>query len=113
MLTPHPEQGLRLRLLGNLVKPITVGEAQKYLQCMPDISLELTDGVGARDVQLADRDDEPIREHQKSGLLKVGDQAEQEVLVTELSEQAGFSAAKKWRAMLSDHEESLPAAHEA
>ena len=81
----HPKQILGLSLVGNFMKPVTVGEAEKGLEDPADFSLEGFDRSHVTNIELADRCDQPFRKQHQRGFMKMRDQVDQKILVTELS----------------------------
>ena len=54
---------------------------------MADRALELLDRFGIADVELVERVDHAVGEHQERGLVEMRNQEQQEILMPELSEQ--------------------------
>jgi hypothetical protein len=58
--TGHPIQRSRLRLVGDLVKPVAVGKPEEDFLQVPDGALELFDRLRVLDIQPAQGIDEPV-----------------------------------------------------
>ena len=104
------EQRAHLRLLGHLVEPVAVREAQERRIAAADRALELLDAFGVGDVQALQRIDQPVGEHQQRGLLEVRDQEQHEVLVAELRQHAAVAAAVELGSRVADHHQRMAAA---
>src|SRR5262245_36518734 len=87
-IVSHAVERLRVWLAGDFVEPVAVREAQEGLLQLPDRALESLDRLGVLDVQLVERVDQPVRQHDERRPVEVSDQEQQEVLVTEVSQQS-------------------------
>ncbi len=90
MIGAHLEQCLRGGLFGDVVEPVAVREAQENLEPLADRTFETLDRIGIADFQAFERVHELVGYHQQRGFLEVRDQKQQEMLVPELRQHAGF-----------------------
>src|SRR6516162_6393689 len=112
MFARHRVELARLGLVGNFVEPVAVFEAQKILQRMADVAAKYAVGLGVGDVKLADRCHEPIGEHVQRGSLEMGNEKEQEMLMTKTAKETAIRVHKKVILGLSDDDEGMSGAHE-
>ena len=110
---PQPVQIACQCLVGNLVEPIAVREAQEDFLDVADAALERPYRFDVADVHLRHRDHESIAQHQQRRLLKMRNQAEQEVLVPELAQHPTLLIDAELVVGVDDHRERVAAAHEA
>ena len=106
-------QRTHLRLLGNLVEPVAMREAQKAFEAGPDGALEAPHAVGIAHVQALERVHQPVGEHQQRGLLEMGDEEEQEMLVPELRQHTAVAAAEERAVCIAHHHQRLAVAQVA
>ena len=88
-------------------------EAQEDLHRRADGALELAHRFQVADLEPVHRDGELVRHREQRGAVEVRDQEQQEVLVPELPEHAGFAAGEEIVVLPADHREQLPGADEA
>src|SRR5689334_19705617 len=110
---PHLEQIARLYLIRHRVKPVAVGEAQENLRGLADAALEVADRLGKADIESIERNHEPVRKHQQRRLVEMRDQAQQKILMPELSEHAVLGIDEEWIGGVADYGERMAIAHEA
>ena len=67
---PEREQVARSGLVGHLLKPVTVGEAQEILVGVADLALEALHGVDRIIAQAADRGDQPVAKDEQGGAVE-------------------------------------------
>ena len=73
VLPRHAIELARLRLVGDLVEPVAVLEAQEVLQRVADVAPEDAVGLRVGDVEPADGGDQPVGEHVQRRFLEVRD----------------------------------------
>ena len=70
------------------MEPVAVGKAQERLEVVADALAKAQLGAAVADVQVVDRIDELVLEDQQRRPVEMGDQEEQQKLVSELGEDA-------------------------
>src|SRR5262245_4553971 len=80
---------------------------------MADVAAEYAVGLGVGDVKPADGSHEPIGEHVQRGSLEMGNEKEQEMLMTKTGKEAAIRVHEKAIVCFSDDDEGMSGAHEA
>ena len=113
MVRAHAKQLAGLRLLGDLVEPVAVREAQEVLEVATHRALETLDRAGVVDRQLVERHHHAVGKHQQRRLLEMRDQEQQELLMPELRQHAAFEVDEERRLRAAHHHQRRAAAHVA
>src|SRR4029078_5117241 len=112
MVADHSIKLLHLPMIGDLMRPIAVAEAQKDTQGVSNDGSYLQHGVWVRNIQVICRIHQTIGEHQQGGLVKMRDQKQKKIFVPELFKVC-FTIREEALAALSHHREHASGAHEA
>ena len=99
--------------LGQLVEPVAVSEAQKGLETGVNPAPETAYGLRCMDVQVMHRIHHAIGKHQQRCAMEMRDHEQQNVLVTELGQDAAPPIVKIIGIRISGHDEGTPSAKEA
>ena len=113
VLPRHHIELTGLRLVGDLLEPVAVCEAQEVLQGEANVPAEDAVGLHVGNVEPTDGGDEPIGEHVQGGFLEVCDEEKQEVLMPEAAKEPTVGIHEEAVSCFADDHKRVAGAYEA